>query len=94
MRLQWSVLALQDRNAIFDYIEQRDPAAAIRLDERIGQAVETLAEFPWSGRSGRVDGTRELVISRTPFIAAYCVLDDAVRVLRVLHGAQQWPDEV
>jgi len=39
-------------------------------------------------------GTRELVISRTPYIAAYCITGDTVRILRVLQGAQQWPDEM
>jgi plasmid stabilization system protein ParE len=46
------------------------------------------------GRPGRIEGTRELVISRTPYIAAYRIAGDNVRVLRVLHGAQQWPDDI
>jgi plasmid stabilization system protein ParE len=53
-----------------------------------------VAEFPQMGRSGRIEGTRELVISGTPYIAAYRIDGDAVRILRVLHGAQQWPDEI
>jgi len=94
MRLLWSVLALQDRNAIFDYIERRDPAAAISMDERIGSGIGSLAEFPYIGRPGRVDGTRELFIAQTHFIAAYRLLNDTVTVLRILHGSQQWPDAV
>jgi plasmid stabilization system protein ParE len=46
------------------------------------------------GRPGRIEGTRELVISRTPYIAAYRIGGDTVRILRVLHGAQQWPGEM
>jgi plasmid stabilization system protein ParE len=46
------------------------------------------------GRAGRVEGTRELVISRTSYIAAYRIVGDVSRILRVLHGAQQWPDEM
>jgi toxin ParE1/3/4 len=42
MRLRWSLLAIRDRDAIFGYIEQRDPAAAIKVDERIGRQIETL----------------------------------------------------
>jgi len=38
-----------------------------------------------------VKGTRELVISRTPYIAAYRIDGDLVTIVRVLHGAQQWP---
>jgi toxin ParE1/3/4 len=43
------------------------------------------------GRPGRVKGTRELVIVGTPYIVAYRIKGDAVQVLRVLHGAQKWP---
>jgi addiction module RelE/StbE family toxin len=92
MRLEWSSLAQTDRDAIFDYIETDSPQAAIAVDNRIQVQVESLAEFPESGRPGRVEGTRELVIHRTFYIAAYRIAGDTVRILRVLHGAQQWPE--
>ena len=94
MILEWSVLALGDRNAIFDYIEAESPRAAIDIDDRIRETVERLAEFPESGRAGRIDGTRELVISRTPYTAVYRIAGNAIRVLRVLHGAREWPEEL
>jgi len=94
LRLEWSAFALADRTVIFDYIETDSPQAAIVVDNRIRAQVETLAQFPESGRPGRVEGTRELVISRTPYIAAYRITGDIVRILRVLHGARRWPDEV
>ena len=94
MRLEWSVFALEDRDRIFDYVEEDSPRAAVVVDDRIGTQVRQLLQFPETGRLGRVEGTRELVISRTPYIAAYRIIDDTVRVLRVLHGAQQWPDEM
>ncbi|HET7560985.1 MAG TPA: type II toxin-antitoxin system RelE/ParE family toxin [Rhodanobacteraceae bacterium] len=56
--------------------------------------MEGLLQFPVSGRPGRVEGTRELVIERTPYIAAYRIQSDTVRVLRVLHGALQWPNSL
>ncbi|WP_428423967.1 type II toxin-antitoxin system RelE/ParE family toxin [Pararhizobium sp.] len=37
-------------------------------------------------------GTRELVINSTQYVATYAITETAVRVLRVLHGAQEWPD--
>ncbi|MGB0108856.1 MAG: type II toxin-antitoxin system RelE/ParE family toxin, partial [Terriglobales bacterium] len=55
-------------------------------------SVQQLATFPMSGRSGRVPGTRELVISNTPFIAAYAIDQDRIVILAVYHGAQQWPE--
>lgn len=91
MKLEWSVDARNDREAIFDYITADNPRAAIAVDERIQVQVETLREFPSIGRPGRVEGTRELVISRTPYIAAYALIDDAIRVL---HSARLWPDDM
>lgn len=56
--------------------------------------VEGLQRFPESGRLGRVEGTRELVVDRTPYIAAYRIAGDTVRILRVLHGAREWPEDI
>lgn len=92
MKLTWSAFALSDRDAIFTYIEADNPSAAIMVDERIMAATRRLVDFPASGRVGRIAGTRELVINGTPYIAAYAVTETAVRVLRVLHGAQEWPE--
>lgn len=92
MRLAWSRYALTDRDAIFSYIEADSPRAAIRIDEAIEAAARQLIAFPDSGRSGRVSGTRELIIPRTPYILSYAVTVDTVRILRVLHGARIWPD--
>jgi addiction module RelE/StbE family toxin len=93
MRLEWSILAQADRDALFDYIESDSPRAAT-VDDRIREQVETLARFPESGRAGRIEGTRELVINRTPYIAAYRIAGSTVRILRVLHGSRQWPDDM
>ncbi len=92
MKLFWSAFALTDRDDIFMYIEADNPIAAITVDERIVAAVRRLQDFPESGRPGRIAGTRELVVSGTQYVAAYAVTETAVRILRVLHGAQQWPD--
>lgn len=92
MKLTWSAFALSDRDAIFTFIEADNPSAAVLVDERIVVAVHRLIDFPASGRVGRITGTRELVISGTPYVAAYAVAETTVRILRVLHGAQEWPD--
>ncbi len=94
MHLEWSLLALADRNSIFDYIEADSPRAAILIDDRIEAAVKRVLLMPGMGRPGRVEGTRELIIDRTPYIATYRISGNAIRILRVLHGAQQWPEEM
>jgi toxin ParE1/3/4 len=92
--IEWSVYAVADRIAIFDYIEAESPRAAVTVDDRIETAVESPAAFPQMGRLGRVEGTRELVVPRTPYIAAYRREGNTIRILRVLHGAQRWPEEL
>jgi toxin ParE1/3/4 len=94
MELEWSIFAQADREAIFDYIEADSPQAAIIVDDRIREQVEGLMKFPEMGRPGRIDGTRELIIQRTPYIAAYRIVGKTIRILRVLHGAQMWPEEL
>ena len=59
---------------------------------RIQQTASTLGTFANRGRIGRWEGTRELIISRTPYIVSYRVTDGVVEILRVFHGAQEWPD--
>ena len=95
MQLLWLDRAEGDLVEIVDYLIERDPAAALRIYEAIRQQVELLATQPAIGRAGRVKDTRELVIARTPYLVAYTVdrRIDAVIILRVLYGAQQWPDE-
>ncbi|MFS8050952.1 type II toxin-antitoxin system RelE/ParE family toxin, partial [Rhizobium sp. BR 314] len=61
---------------------------------RIVAAARRLMDFPASGRVGRIAGTRELVINGTPYVAAYAETQSAVRILRILHGAQEWPDTI
>lgn len=93
-RLVWAPFALADRDDIFSYIEADSPKAAAEVDERIASAARRLLRFPESGRPGRVAGTRELIVPRTPYIAVYAVTADKVRILRVLHGARMWPDDM
>lgn len=89
--LMWLQRAIQDRDAQLDYIAQDNPMAAVSQGDRIAEQIEILQQHPQMGRPGRKQGTRELVISRTPFIVVYRVKAKRIELLRVLHGAQQWP---
>ena len=91
MRLEWTLPAFEDIQEAGRYIALDDPRAAKRMAERVREAVEYLVDQPNIGRPGRVQGTRELVISGTPFIAVYWVRGDIVQILRLLHHARQWP---
>jgi addiction module RelE/StbE family toxin len=92
MPIVWLSLAVRDLAEIRSYLAAENPAAARKVADRIKQSVSQLGEMPKIGRVGRVFGTRELVISPTSYIVAYRVSKNQVEILRVLHGAQEWPD--
>lgn len=81
-----------DLNKIVDHIALDNPSAALGMWDDIERQVERLRDFPLSGRTGRISQTRELVVAGTPYIVVYLVAID-VELIRVLHGAQQWPPE-
>ena len=91
MRLAWTSRARRARTAAIDYIARDNPQAALAQLSEIERQIKHLPDHPAIGRPGRLAGTRELVISRTPFIVVYRIEGDAVRILHFLHGARQWP---
>ncbi|MCP1292735.1 MULTISPECIES: type II toxin-antitoxin system RelE/ParE family toxin [unclassified Chromobacterium] len=90
MKLVWTLEAVSDREAIFDYIAADNPVAALDLDKHFEQQILRLLQHPELGRAGCVAGTREWVLHRH-YICVYDVTIDQLRVLRILHVARQWP---
>jgi addiction module RelE/StbE family toxin len=90
VHLEWTLPALRDIKEAGDFIAVDNPQTAERTAERVREAVEYLLDHPTMGRTGRVSGTRELVISGTPFIVVYRIAVPSVQILRVLHHARKW----
>lgn len=88
--LIWTEAALADRRAIYRYLEERNPWAAIALDQVIADRINRLRDHPSLGHPGRVAGTRELLVHRH-CIVIYDSSGAQVRVLRLLHTSQDWP---
>ena len=88
--LEWQATAVVDLLAIVDYIADNNPDAAQALKEKIEEKTARLPDNPKMHRPGRVDGTREMVIHPN-YIVVYAETPDVVRILRILHAAQQWP---
>ena len=89
-KLEWLELSRANLLAIVDYISDDNPDVAQRVKDDIEEKAEKLPEFPKMGRPGRVEGTRELVVWAN-YIIVYQEDALSVRILRVLHAAQQWP---
>lgn len=94
MKIRWSLTAVSDLESIRETIARDNPSAARKVALRIKESVNRLIDFPLSGRAGRVSGTRELVIPKTSYIAAYTIQAGEVRIAAVLDGRQRWPEAI
>jgi addiction module RelE/StbE family toxin len=91
MEIIWGTSALNDLEAIREFIAEDNPHAAARVLTAIRVAVDRLDHHPSLGRAGRVEGTRELIISNAPYIVAYRVVENEVRILAIIHTSRRWP---
>jgi toxin ParE1/3/4 len=92
VRLEWSDHAVADLTSISQWIEHnRSLDTANRVVRSVYDACQTLRHLPFRGRAGRLEGTRELVVPRLPYLVVYEVHGDRVMILSVVHGAQKRP---
>ena len=83
-------LAYEDLSAIKKYICNDNFSAAQEVIKHIFESIENLKGNPSIGRAGRVLRTRELIISKYPYVVPYQVRDNSVYILRVLHTSRKW----
>jgi len=91
MKVTWGRRAKTDLRDLISYVAEDSVQGAELLANRILKSAELLAQMPRSGRPGRVPGTRERVVGRTPYILVYQIVSGRVRILRVYHAARKWP---
>ncbi len=88
--IEWKAPAIADLLQIVDYISDDNPAAAQALKDDIETKVANLAENPRLYKTGRVSGTREMVVHPN-YIVVYLEAKSIISVLRILHAARRWP---
>lgn len=91
MQIAWLKTALINLDEIAEYISHENPQVASLLIDVIETQVNLLTTQPALGRSGRVLGTRELVISNTHYLAPYRIKNNQVEILRVFHTSGRPP---
>ncbi len=94
MRVRWLTRAIESLIAARNYIAQDNPKAAEEFFSYVIVSTTHLEQYPQIGRTGRVHGTRELVLVKYPYIVPYRVKGEEVQILRVLHSARIWPSGV
>ena len=86
----FTVHAQEDLRAIKKHICCDNFSAAQKVVKNIFECIENLKENPSIGRAGRVLRTRELIISKYPYIVPYQVYDNNIYILRILHTSRKW----
>lgn len=90
-KVKFTSSSLKDLKSIQEYIYENNREAAQKVVVHIIEKIETvIIPNPAAGRAGRVLRTRELVISKYPYIVPYQVRDDVIYILRVLHTSRKW----
>ena len=94
MRVRWTRGAVADLVEIGDFITRDNPTAASRVLQSLRDQVRSLRDQPQIGRMGRIEGTRELVHPRYPYIVAYRIVHEDAEILAVRHTSRHWPDQI
>jgi len=90
MRIRWTLPAADDLENIKIYLQQHYPHFAEPTVRTIYQRIRSLKTMSLRGRPGHRAGTRELALTPLPYVVVYAVKQDAVEILHIYHGAQDW----
>jgi toxin ParE1/3/4 len=91
MRIRWTAAAAADLEHIDSYLKKRHPRYRRPTIRKLYEGVRLLKQNPYRGRSGGVEGTRELLFPPLPYIVVYRVKETVIEILRIYHGAQRLP---
>jgi toxin ParE1/3/4 len=86
-RVIWDERAVQELKAVATYIANDSPRSAKRVTEYLRDRALLLETSPELGRAVG-DGTRELVLSRYPYVLVYEIAGDEVHIVALFHHRQ------
>jgi len=72
------------------YIARDNPTAAQEAAQRVWDAASQLLTHPELGRLGHAGGTREWVVTKTPYLIVYRRNGEFIEILRVWHAKRNW----
>jgi plasmid stabilization system protein ParE len=90
LRREWTVAAAAQLESAHDHYHALNPLVAQDMARRVWDATRMLAEHPERGHAGRVAGTREWMVSQTPYRLVYRVRDDVLQLLHVHLHTRDW----
>jgi len=93
-QVTWSNAAQDDLRELEEYLHARDPGAAIRVIDRIGAEVESLASFPRRGpRIAGFSESEDRYLTSGNYKIGYCVdaPQQSIEVTAVWHTSRETP---
>lgn len=91
MQVLYTADADEDMRNIVRFGIENDLPDPVTYVRGLRDRTRHMATIKHPGRKGRSEGTREWVLTGTPYIVVYVERANGIEVWRVLHGAQQWP---
>jgi addiction module RelE/StbE family toxin len=88
----WEEESLNDREKIFEFLYDFNPDAAEKTDKIIEAKVEYLLQQPFMGVQREGIRGRLLIIPEISMVVSYFVDGSMIRILRVLHQKQKFPN--
>jgi toxin ParE1/3/4 len=88
--VKWEDEALADFVQAVVYASREYEAYGTLISERIIKAITLLTKIN-VGRLGRIKGTFEKSVLKTPYIISYLVEIDKIVILRIIHTSREFP---
>ena len=89
--IRWTPAAASDLQRVSVYLTENHPQYRHPTLRKVYAAIQSLKDWPYRGRAGREEGTRELILPPLPYVAIYRVNDQSIEVLRIYHAGQDRP---
>jgi toxin ParE1/3/4 len=95
MKVRYTPRARADVEAIFSYLDSRNPTAAVRVKREIEHSVAALALSPYLGVAlDRSPEFRALRMRRYPYYVYYRIRGNEVWIVHIRHTSRRrWSDE-
>jgi toxin ParE1/3/4 len=94
MRVRYTPRAFADREAIFEYINRRNPRAAREVIAFFVKRIARLGDAPVRHRTVPQLGVHALYLGRYPYIVYYRVGRDEISIVHIRHAARRvWEGE-
>lgn len=94
MRVRYTPRAFADREAIFDYMNRRNPRVAREMKAYIDKRISALGDSIVRHRLIPGLGVHALYVGRYPYIVYYRVGRDEISIVHIRHASRRrWEGE-